>query len=590
MQGQKYPGKSITFTPDSTYATRNPVAYQSARVISASEISIIRANGSDAFLYIHGTHSDNSNRDTILWAEGTAASYAAQSGQHVLLTPVDTTKPAFYLNADLFVDVKDTSGGNSMLRYGTEQAAYEAIQVTGTAAAIKALFDAALPSDAANVITVAVAGTNQGTATEVTGLVNGAENLLVITGADNTGGVRIPAATAGMAFDVVATGSGIGAFALIYPTGAETIRGQGTWKVSEGNAFRIVCFVDGTWAVDSASRHTLTVAVSAVPGTGFTVQSGENNTVIITGANGTDAIQLTTDPSENTLIKFVNASASVALVKPRNGANFGFGADVPLKLQGYSTASYLATSAGTAFQQTFGTVYVQGEVVLVEQANTGTTGLENGAVNTVNIVGGGTTLSSASPSKRTDLVPVEHYTASIELSATPANNVIAAQSIIVASVTAPTDVIVIDSNLVNRVRVLNTLGLVFIVRFSSDTAVTFGSINGVASASYVVNASARVLDFEANGGYPGPYTAYSLLSCHGQGQFDGATGTDVIADIGIRATSSVMITRTSVPSAANVISEFVTKAAGTGFTVTSYDAAYATVLTDAGTFDYYVRY
>lgn len=388
MQGQKYPGKSITFTPDSTYATRNPLAYQSARVISASEISIIRANGSDAFLYIHGTHSDNSNRDTILWAEGTAASYAAQSGQHVLLTPVDTTKPAFYLNADLFVDVKDTSGGNSMLRYGTEQAAYESIQVTGTAAAIKAIFDAAIPSDAANVITVAAAGTNQGTATEVTGLVNGAENLLVITGADNTGGVRIPAATAGMAFDVVATGSGNNAFALIYPTGAETIQGQGTWKVSEGNAFRIVCFVDGTWAVDSASRHTLTVAVSAVPGTGFTVQSGENNTVIITGANGTDAIQLTSAPAENTLIKFVNASASVALVKPRNGANFGFGADVPLKLQGYSTASYLATSAGTAFQQTFGTVYAQGDVILIEQANTGTTGLTNPAVDTVAMTSG----------------------------------------------------------------------------------------------------------------------------------------------------------------------------------------------------------
>lgn len=577
-------------TPPSNWVTLTEIVTGGTQTIRLQSALInridLQSDGSGATLSMLGMNGGT--RLTKIDVSETPAAVAALTGIHVALTSYDNGA-VMYLNVmnlrKQIVDQTtyrivffDHGGGGSPIR------------VTESAVAIQTAINAAIPSDAANVITVAVAGSVVGDATSVTGLVNGAENILVLTGADSVKGAVLPAATAGMAFDVVATGSGNNAFAYLYADPAsDTISGGASYKISEGNSYRVVCYVTGAWVIASSTRNTLTVAVSGA-GTGFRVQDNEHNTVIITGANGTDAIQLSTNASSNTTCLFVNAAGAVALVTPPAGGDFGFGVDVPLKVGAASTALLVGNSASGAFNTSHGSINVQGDVLLVEQANTGTTGLENGAVNTVNIVGGGTTLSSASPSKWTDRVPVEHYTTAVELSATPANNVYAAQTIIVSSVTAPTDVLVINSNLVNRVRVLNPLGLVFIVRFSSDTAVTFGSINGVASASYVVNASARVLDFEANGGYPGPYTAYSLLSCHGQGQFDGATGTDVIADIGIRATSSVMITRTSVPSAANVVSEFVTKAAGTGFTVTSYDAAYATVLTDAGTFDYYVRY
>ncbi len=152
LLGANYPANAVTVTPDTTYGDRNEPKFQTTAIISASEISVIRANGANSVLLVRGTAGTSSDRYTAVFAQGTPASYAAQSEQHVELTDLDND--TFYLNADLFKSVQDTSGGNSILSYGWSTGVNQTVEVQGTAAVISAAFAATAGGGGVSVITV----------------------------------------------------------------------------------------------------------------------------------------------------------------------------------------------------------------------------------------------------------------------------------------------------------------------------------------------------------------------------------------------------------------------------------------------------
>jgi len=302
LTGVSYPGKGISYTPDPAFPTNNPLKFRVAQVIQVSMISMIKPNGSNSILVIHGVNGEISTTAEALWAAGTAASYAAQSGQHVLLTDATTSK-TFYLNADLFKGVSNVPGGvNSLLQYGTEGAQFKSVTVVGTAATIQAAFDAATNNATANTVDVLAAGVNQGTATAVTGT---SPLYIKITG--GTGGILLPAATLGSFINI---DSQVGVDLNAYPAVGGYI-GGGAVNVpfvlqANGNA-SFVCNTAGYW--EQAENTFPTVNADTVTSIGSTLSLAATTSVNVV-AGGTTVTE--TLNSGGTGIFKVNAFMVVA--------------------------------------------------------------------------------------------------------------------------------------------------------------------------------------------------------------------------------------------------------------------------------------
>lgn len=298
--GSNYPAQTIVVTPDTTYGDSNAEKFQTAVTISASEVSMIYSNGSNAVLMVRGTSGTSSDRYTSVYAQGTAASYAAQSGQHVALTRTDDSV-TFYMNADLFKTVADYTSGpsTSIVAYGTESGVNQTIQVNGTAAAIAALFEVAIPDDTIPVV-AATAGTT----------ITSTANAMIVSISGGAGIITLPPATAGRIIYMVNTTNN--AF-TIEGNGAETVDGAANIQLGKGANITFVCGTAGAWEgivtqVGNAADFSVET-INGINGSGVEIVTDANPIELTTtgigdiviDAQGTGSVDLISAASNVTL-------------------------------------------------------------------------------------------------------------------------------------------------------------------------------------------------------------------------------------------------------------------------------------------------
>jgi hypothetical protein len=343
-------------------------------------------------------------------------------------------------------------------------------------------------------------------------------------------------------------------------------------SIPGGQAYRLKCFVAGTWQVQDVPRAKQEIAADGATtgdATSFRVQEGVDNLVLVTGADGTKGVRFISVGSANTTTGTVNNVSTLALnIYPPTGLDFGLGVNVPLVAGGNSSTSFTVNGTG---------IFLDSSAVLVN-----TPAVKAAGAN-LDMVVGSSVVERFSAGLTTDRQARNLFSVAVGLTASP--TVINANLVKVTSVAnAGTDILRLDRT-IQKVTIINASASAFILDVSAGTPL--GEINGV--ASYTVAANTRI-EVESTDVYPGGYAAFKVIKRAGSAAFDGVSGTAVITDTGVLATSTINVTRTSAPTAALVIGEFATKAAGVGVTVTSHDAAYAPVLADAGTFDYLIMY
>ena len=276
--GSNYPAQTIVVTPDTTYGDSNAEKFQTAITISASEVSMIYSNGSNAVLMVRGTSGTSSDRYTSVYAQGTAASYAAQSGQHVALTRTDDSV-TFYMNADLFKTVADYTSGpsTSIVAYGTESGVNNTVQVNGTAAAIAALFEVAIPDDVIPVVAATAGTTITSTANALIVRISGAPGANIV----------LPAATAGRIIYFVNT---VASTFVLDAKDVETIDGSATTTLSPSANLALVCAATGAWeSIVTQVGSVAKLSVEQIEGvalSGIDIQTVDNDIFINTTGTG----------------------------------------------------------------------------------------------------------------------------------------------------------------------------------------------------------------------------------------------------------------------------------------------------------------
>ena len=355
LTGVSYPGKGISYTPDPAFAANNPLKFRVAQVIQVSMISMIKPNGSNSILVIHGVNGEISTTAEALWAAGTAASYAAQSGQHVLLTDATTSK-TFYLNADLFKGVSNVPGGvNSLLQYGTEGAQFKSVTVVGTAATIQAAFDAAASLPSGNILSVGLLGTTQGDAAPIA-QVDGESSFVTLTGATTpaTAAGAILAASTIKGTVVTLYNEGASFAALVYPSTGFNIDGlaaNAAFTIPPLSAVTLTLAGASLW-LSSFVQSTQDVRAAGTGVTGdaapFLVSPDRLNIVHLTNANGAgNGIRPIASNSDGGSILYINQSSTLGgQAFPPTGQDYGLGANIPIMVPPLGSVLVVQTTAG----------------------------------------------------------------------------------------------------------------------------------------------------------------------------------------------------------------------------------------------------
>jgi len=538
LTGVSYPGKGISYTPDPAFAANNPLKFRVAQVIQVSMISMIKPNGSNSILVIHGVNGEISTTAEALWAAGTAASYAAQSGQHVLLTDATTSK-TFYLNADLFKGVSNVPGGvNSLLQYGTEGAQFKSVTVVGTAATIQAAFDAAASLPSGNILSVGLLGTTQGDAAPIA-QVDGESSFVTLTGATTpaTAAGAILAASTIKGTVVTLYNEGASFAALVYPSTGFNIDG-----LAANAAFTIPALSSVTLTLAGANLWLSSFVQSAqdvrAGGTGvtgdatvFLFSPDRLNLVHVTNASGaSNGVRPIASNSDGGSLLFINQSSTLGgQVFPPTGQNFGLGADVPIMVPPLGSVLVAQTTSGN-WRIVYGyNLAVQSGTASTTQTQAAGTLIHQSAVNMSTVANAG-----------------DAFTISRALRQFTATNATA-----------------------NAAQVFPPVG---------------GTIDALGANASCTVYPGSTLVFTSNDGL-----AWKLSGTRsGTSVFNGAGGLFTVVDTNIRATSTVSVSTTSI-AATTAVGFSTAITAATGFTTTNFDAA-AAVVADTRTTAYVINY
>lgn len=327
------PSKLVTVTW--AYPTTLSVGLETSRALVASMIQRIDTNGSGSALSV--VSEGGSTLVERYYVTETPAAIAALTGQHILLTPQDTDLPAFYLNVNTMVgSVIDltVSGGTGAQVHYTDGGAVLKVNVTQTAAALIAAFNAAIVPDSNTVTAVAAAGTTQGTATALT-LTSGTSNYFTIT--SGTGGVILPAAVAGT---IVEINSEIASNVNVYPVSGGFIEFGAVnvpYVLAPDASVRLVSFATGTWTpIPSEKAYVQSVAAAGVSqGTATPVLASYPFALVRVTASAVGATGVILPASlagMRFVVKNADAADAVALY-PATGENFeGVAANTALSI------------------------------------------------------------------------------------------------------------------------------------------------------------------------------------------------------------------------------------------------------------------